>query len=55
MKRVRTDRLGVKPEWVYVSYVGGRLDEDEWIQISSKRIRPPTDFFQDTSTGRNKS
>jgi hypothetical protein len=55
VKKVRTDRLGVKPEWVFVSYVGGRQDEDEWIQMSSKRVRPPTNFFQDTSTGKNRS
>jgi hypothetical protein len=33
------------------SYVGGTQDEDEWIPYSSRRIRPPTMGFSDTTSG----
>jgi len=55
IKEVQSKRPDAKPESVLVSYVGGSLDEDEWIQVGCKRIRPPTNFFKDTSTGRNRS
>jgi hypothetical protein len=48
IKKVKNDRLG-KVEKVFVSYVGGTLDEEEWINVNSKRLRPPTTFFKDTS------
>ena len=55
IKEIKSNRPDAKPESVLVSYVGGSLDDDEWIQVGCKRIRPPTSFFKDTSTRRNRS
>ena len=52
IKKVKVDKSTDKIEKVYVSYVGGTADEDEWIAYSSKRLRPPTIGFTDTTSGR---
>ena len=51
-KKVKVDKSTDKIEKVFVSYVGGTADEDEWIAYSSKRLRPPTIGFTDTTSGR---
>jgi hypothetical protein len=35
------------PVSVLVSYVGGDEGEDEWIQVASGRLRPPSDTFHE--------
>lgn len=51
IKKVKVDKATDRIDKVYVSYVGGTADEDEWIPYSSKRIRPPTIGFSDTTSG----
>jgi len=40
-----------KPDKVLVSYVGGTSEDDEWVPLSSRRLRPPTEAFGDTTRG----
>ena len=32
---------------IYVGYIGGSEDDNEWLPITSTRVRPPTDSFWD--------
>ncbi len=43
--------LAVPARQVCVSYVGGTVDEDEWIPVAASRLRPPTHSFRDTTSG----
>ncbi len=36
---------------VYVSYVGGSEDDDEWISVASGRLRKPQEDFADDAAG----
>jgi len=51
IKKVKTERGSDKIDKVFVSYVGGTADENEWIHYKSPRLRPPTDAFHDTNLG----
>jgi len=52
IKKIKNEKRRDKNDQVLVSYVGGSDDEDEWLSFSSRRLRPPTDAFEDTSEGR---
>lgn len=51
VKKVKLERGGDRVEKVLVSYVGGTDEENEWIPFASRRLRPPTEAFADTSKG----
>lgn len=51
IKKVKTERGSEKVDKVFIAYVGGTADDNEWVPLSSRRLRPPTDDFQDTSRG----
>ena len=46
-KRIKTGKTGnVQKGHVYVSYVGGTADDDEWVSIASGRLRKPQEDFE---------
>ena len=51
IKVIKMERGTDKPDKVLVSYVGGTSEDDEWVHLSSRRLRPPTEAFGDTSRG----
>ncbi|KAJ1468824.1 hypothetical protein T484DRAFT_1854074 [Baffinella frigidus] len=51
IKKVKLERGGDRVEKVLVGYIGGTDDENEWIPFAGRRLRPPTEAFDDTSKG----
>lgn len=40
-----------QPADIYVAYIGGTEDDNEWLPVMSVRVRPPTDSFWENDDG----
>ena len=40
-----------RPMQIYVAYIGGSEDDNEWLPVDSTRVRPPSDSFWDNEDG----